>query len=347
MAITVRKIGASDFEAWDRYVFAHEAGTFCHLAGWKSVVEQGAQQDCPYLVAEQDGDVVGVLPLTLRRSRLFGDALISSMFAVYGGALATNDKAYEALDAAAWRIAQGAGLQTISYKTVNARHKGEAGWSVDATTAATFKKPLKKTADEILVDIPRKQRAVVRKSLQNGLVCRWEKDLETFYALYAVSVRNLGTPVFPKAMFQAFLTVFEDLVEIQNIYAPSGKPVASLMSFYHGDEVLPYYAGGDVDARQYGAHDFMYYQLMLRAAKKGKKVFDFGRSKTGSGPYKFKKNWGFEPTPLEYEYRLENNAAVPDLSPTNRKFELMVKMWKRLPLKLANTIGPPIARHLG
>jgi len=347
MTVAVRQISASDGDAWDAFVRSHAEGTFCHLAGWKRVVEEGAEQECPYLIAEDAGNIVGILPLTYRKSLLFGDALISSMFAVYGGVLALNEDITLALEEYAWQLAKSNQLKGITYKCMTATHSGEGGWHVEKDSAATFHKTLKSSPEEILLDIPRKQRAVVRKSFKNNLTCEWGRNVEEFYPLYAESVRNLGTPVFPKKLFTAFLAVFKDDVDIQIIRTPEGQAVASLMSFYYKDTVLPYYAGGTLEARTYGAHDYMYYQLMVRAAEKGKTVFDFGRSKIGTGPYKFKCNWGFEPTPLEYQHRLREGAAPPNLNPGNRKFELMVAVWKKLPLPVANILGPLLARHLG
>jgi FemAB-related protein (PEP-CTERM system-associated) len=347
MSVNVRAMSAPDEGPWDAYVSDHSDGSFCHRAGWSRVIKEGAKQQTKYLLAEQGDKIVGVLPLVHRKSFLFGDALISSMFAVYGGPLADNSDVYKALDAEAWRIAKENGLTSLEYRTVKARNSGAEEWTTEQPTAATFRKPLKQTEDDILLDIPRKQRAVVRKSLKAGLTCSWDKDVATFYALYAESVRNLGTPVFPKRLFSEFVREFGDDVDIQVIRSPSGQAIASLMSFYHGGWVLPYYAGGCPEARKYGAHDFMYYQLMLRAAGRGVTGFDFGRSKIGSGPFRFKKNWGFEALPLEYETRLASGAVKADLNPTSKKFELMVKLWKKLPLPVANLLGPPIARHLG
>jgi len=347
MTITVRQMTESDKEAWDTYVFKHHQGTFCHRAGWKQVISQGAKQKCPYLLAEDAGKIVGVLPLVQRKSLLFGNASISSMFAVYGGPLADTDEVYNKLDAAAWGLTETARAGSMEYRSIKARHNDNSQWVIEKDVAATFHKLLKSGEDEILLDIPRKQRAVVRKGLKAGLTCCWDKDVDTFYALYAESVRNLGTPVFPKPLFQEFVHEFADDVEIQVIRTPNGEAVASLMSFYHGDWVLPYYAGGSPAARKYAAHDYMYFQLMIRAAEQGKTMFDFGRSKIGTGPYNFKKNWGFAPIPLEYETRLAPGVEKPELNPTNKKFELMVKLWKKLPLSVATLLGPSISRHLG
>ncbi len=347
MSIQVREACASDAVAWDDYVLQHGDGTFCHRFGWKTVIETGAGQTCPFLLAEENGIIVGVLPLSLRNSLLFGKACISTMFAVYGGPLANCNAVLKLLNERAWKITQANNIASLEYKTIKRTSLDNDAWHVAENEAATFYKVLKETPEDILLDIPRKQRAVVRKTLKNNITCSWERDLDTFYKLYAMSVRNLGTPVFPKKLFKAFLEVFSDDVTIQIIKSPDGEAIASLMSFYHKDHVLPYYAGGNNKARTYGAHDFMYYELMLHAFKRGCRVFDFGRSKVGTGPYKFKKNWGFEPTPLEYQYKVAEGMEKVNLNPQNKKFEMLVKIWKKLPLPIANVIGPVLSRHLG
>jgi FemAB-related protein (PEP-CTERM system-associated) len=126
-----------------------------------------------------------------------------------------------------------------------------------------------------------------------------------------------------------------------------GNPLSSVLSFYFRDEVLPYYAGDAVAARELAANDFKYWELMRRACARGLKVFDYGRSKQGTGSYAFKKNWGFEPTPLHYEYCLYRRDTVPQNNPSNAKYQLLIKTWRRMPLSWANWLGPFIVRNLG
>ncbi|MEB0164166.1 GNAT family N-acetyltransferase, partial [Glaciimonas sp. CA11.2] len=126
-----------------------------------------------------------------------------------------------------------------------------------------------------------------------------------------------------------------------------GRTISSVMSFYFRDEVLPYYGGGTAEARDVAGNDFMYWELMRYAVKKGIRVFDFGRSKQGTGAFDFKKNWGFEPQPLHYEYQLRRAQSIPDTNPLNPKYQLMIKVWQRLPLCVANVIGPHIVKNLG
>ncbi|MFC3051198.1 FemAB family XrtA/PEP-CTERM system-associated protein [Kordiimonas pumila] len=347
MAVSIRKMTSSDIASWNAFVDRHVDGTFCHYAEWKTVIENGANHECPFLVAEDNAKIVGIMPLTLRKSKLFGNALISNMFCVYGGPLAINSGVYDELDAAAWELACQNGIKVLEYRTVKARHVGDNEWSIPVANAATFQKPLQNTPEAILLDIPRKQRAVVRKTLDAGLSCSFDSDIENFYKLYAESVRGLGTPVFPKKLFTALYESFGEKIQVQIIRSPKGQAIASLMSFYADKAVLPYYAGGNQFARQYGAHDFMYYQLMIKASEKGKTHFDFGRSKMDTGPYRFKKNWGFEPVLLQYETRLAEGGTLPDLNPSSSKYRMLVAAWKRLPLPIANTIGPMLARHLG
>jgi len=119
------------------------------------------------------------------------------------------------------------------------------------------------------------------------------------------------------------------------------------MSFYFRDEVLPYYGGGTELAREVAGNDFMYWEVMRRACERGLRVFDYGRSKRGTGSFDFKKNWGFEPQPLHYEYRLVRGKRVPEHNPLNPRYRLLIKLWQRLPLALANRIGPHIVKNLG
>ncbi|MBM3523413.1 MAG: GNAT family N-acetyltransferase, partial [Alphaproteobacteria bacterium] len=110
--------------------------------------------------------------------------------------------------------------------------------------------------------------------------------------------------------------------------------------------VLPYFAGGTAAARG-GAYDLMYYTIMNRAAARGCRIFDFGRSKAGTGPFSFKKNWGFEPEFLSYEYDLAPGRSIPENNPLNPKYRMFIAAWKRLPLPIANFVGPMLSRGLG
>jgi FemAB-related protein (PEP-CTERM system-associated) len=171
--------------------------------------------------------------------------------------------------------------------------------------------------------------------------------VDGFYTIYAESVRNLGTPVFSRRYFRLLTERFGSSAEILTIF-DAETPVSSLLTFYFRDEVLPYYGGGRPRARELGAFDFMYWEVMNQAvSRRDAKLFDFGRSKMGTGSFSFKKNWGFMPQPLHYAYCLRPGQSIPEHNPLNPKYRFMIAAWKKLPLSIANRIGPPIVRGIG
>lgn len=156
-----------------------------------------------------------------------------------------------------------------------------------------------------------------------------------------------GTPALPKRYFTALKQTFGDRCEVLTVCNTSGLPVSGVLSFYFKDEVLPYYAGDRVEARELAANDFKYWDLMRRACERGLRTFDYGRSKQGTGSYDFKKNWGFEPTPLHYEYQLFKGDRIPENNPLNPKYQFFIRAWRTLPRFFVNLVGPYIVRNLG
>ncbi len=339
---TVRPFAASDGARWDAYVQAHPDATFFHRAGWKRVIEDAFGHDTHFLLAECGGEMVGVLPLAEIRSRLFGHSLGSLPFCAYGGILADHDAAYHALDTAAQALAQRLNVGALEYRNCAAQHPR---WPTK-DLYVTFRKAIEPEIEANMNAIPRKQRAMVRKGIKAGLVGEIDSDTTRFFRAYSASVHRLGTPVFSRRYFRLLKDTFGDDCEVLTITL-DGRLVASVLSFYFRDEVLPYYGGGVAEARGVAGNDFMYWDLMRRACERGIKVFDFGRSKRGTGSFDFKKNWGFEPTPLFYEYFLVKDREVPEINPLNPKYRLFIQAWKKLPLPLANTIGPLIVKNLG
>jgi FemAB-related protein (PEP-CTERM system-associated) len=327
--------------AWDAYVAACAQATFFHRAGWKPVIES-LGHDAHFLFAETDGRIEGVLPLGHMKSRLFGNALVSTPFCVYGGIAATNDAAHEALDRAACELARRLGVDYLELRNRNATDSGRPVKDL----YVFFRKPIEPDPEKNMLAIPRKQRAMVRKGINAQLVGEIDDGIGRFYEAYADSVRHLGTPVFSRKYFQKLRETFGTDCEVLTI-TRAGETIASVMSFYFRDEVLPYYGGGTRAARAVAGNDFMYWELMRRACERGVKWFDYGRSKRDTGSYSFKRNWGFEPQPLHYEYELIKAKSIPDVNPLNPKYRLFVEAWKRLPLPVTKLIGPIVSRNLG
>ena len=339
---SVAVMAEQDRSRWDAFVEAHPQGTFFHLSAWRGLIEDVFRHKTWFLLAERAGDIAGVLPLAEVKSRLFGHALTSLPFCVYGGAIGDAEAVSE-LEAEAERIAMQLGVQHLEYRNVEPRH---ADWPRQ-DLYVTFRKSIDPDVEANMLAIPRKQRAMVRKGIKNNLTSHIDEDVERFFALYADNVLRHGTPALPKRFFAALKDTFGERCEVLTVTGEDGKALSSVLSFYFRDEVLPYYAGDDLAARDFAANDFKYWELMRRACERGCKVFDYGRSKIGTGPYSFKKNWGFEPQPLSYEYRLYKRDGVPQNNPMNPKYRAFIALWRRLPIGVANAIGPYIVRNLG
>jgi FemAB-related protein (PEP-CTERM system-associated) len=327
------------------YVHAHPNGTPFHLPAWNLAVASGCRQRSHYLIVEADTHIGGVLPLTEVHSPLFGRALVSAGFAVGGGVLAADDGVAALLVDAAIALATRLSCPTIELKGGDI----QAGWHHDSTTYLGFTRPLAADDDAELLAIPRKQRAEVRKSLDLGMVVETgtaQRDRDAHYAVYATSVRNLGTPVFPRALFDAVLDAFGNDADILTVYR-DGVAVASVLSLYYQGTVMPYWGGGTAAARSLRANELMYYALMNHARRRGCLRFDFGRSKAGTGAAAYKKNWGFEPQPLSYAKYTLDGSAPRSINPLDPKYHLQVKLWQKMPLIFANRLGPMIARGLG
>jgi FemAB-related protein (PEP-CTERM system-associated) len=331
----------------DAFVHAHRDATPFHLTGWSIGVARGCRQQDHYLVAERaDGAIAGVLPLTAIGSRLFGRALVSSGFAVGGGILAHDDATAKILADTAWSLAGELRCPTLELRGGSA--PGD-GWHIDEDTYLGFARSLAADDDAELAAIPRKQRAEVRKALAADLTVETgqaTRDLAAHYAVYAESVRNLGTPVFPRALFAQVVAALGDAADVLTV-RHDGKPVASVLSLYFNDTVYPYWGGGTFAARGLRANDRMYFALMSHARARGCTRFDFGRSKAGTGAAAFKRNWGFEPQPLGYAVRTAEGAAPREINPLSPRYRMQVAAWRKLPLWAANRIGPTIARGLG
>jgi FemAB-related protein (PEP-CTERM system-associated) len=328
---------------WDAFVKGREEGTFFHLSGWKHAIEKGLGHRCHFLYAEEGGEIKGVLPVVHVKSLLFGNGLISNGFCVYGGPLVADEAALAVLDGAAQALFHATGAQYLEYRCRRPLHPE---WAVKDAMYVTFRRTLSEDHEANMKAIPRKQRAMVRKGIASGLTSEEDTEIDRLFAVYAESVRNLGTPVFPKKWFRALKAEFGEACQ-NLVILHEGKPVAGVMSFFFRDEVLPYYGGGTQAARPVAANDFMYWEAMRLAVDRGARLFDFGRSKIGTGSHDFKKHWGFEPEPLYYEFRLKEGESLPEVNPLNPKYQTMIAIWRRLPLAVANRMGPLIARNLG
>ncbi|MCM2681472.1 FemAB family XrtA/PEP-CTERM system-associated protein [Echinimonas agarilytica] len=343
--LLIRTMQQHEMDAWDAYVDQHSQGSFFHLSGWQRIAREVFGHTPHYLVALDHDAIVGVLPLVEQKSRLFGHALISTPFCVYGGILSNDESIREALEDKSVELGHQLGVDFVELRD---RYAAEirAPWQIHCKHV-TIGCDIAESPDAILAGVKKKQRAVLRHSMKNELSFSVTPDADTCYDIYAESVRNLGTPVFTDKLFSALMDVFPERSETLVVRNKEQKAVSAVLSFYYKNQVLPYYGGGLFEARGLKSNDYMYYQLMCHAQTKGCDYFDFGRSKLDSGSYKYKKHWGMPEQTLHYRFALIKADALPNLSPNNPKYKLLINTWQKLPVFISRMIGPMISKYLG
>jgi FemAB-related protein (PEP-CTERM system-associated) len=312
------------------------------------VVENTWDHESHCLYAESGGEISGALPLFHVKSRWFGSMLVSTPNAVYGGALAAEAETGRRLIRAAILLAR---ELEVDYLELRDTELVEDVFTEETfhrqNLYVAFEHPITTDEEALMKSFPRDIRRMIRQGSKHGLTPEFGREelLDEFYNVYAASVRNLGTPVFPKKLFSQFLRTFPGDCDI--LLIRQGKRVAGgVMNFYFRDAVLPYYGGAYPEFYRTGINNFMYWELMRAAASRGYKTFDFGRSKRGTGSYEFKRGWAMTERALPYKFHLVRAKEMPNLNPTNPKFKLMIEVWKRLPLGATKLIGPRIVRNL-
>ena len=340
--MNIRKATDADQKEWDAYVHRHPEGSPFHLTAWQLAVRKAFNHPEHYFIAEDDGKICGLFPAIQLKSLLFGNILSSVPFAAEGGMLADNDTVFDTLLAEAKNLTRTLGADYCEFKFF---HPKETGLN-ESGSHFSFIKELSTDHDTNMKAIPRKQRAMVRKGIKAGLAAITGNDrLDDFYEIFARNVHRLGTPVYPKKWFKALLDTFGDNAEVM-VVEHEGKVISGVFTLYYKDKVLPYYAGSLLEHRRLAPNDFQYWQLMCRAVDRGCRYFDYGRSKKGSGHYSFKKNWGFEPKPLHYQFFLNTIDTLPEVNPLNPRYKRKIELWKKLPHQVTRIIGPYIVKNI-
>ncbi len=340
----IREYTTKDKSAWDRYVLTHPSATIFHLIAWKEVVEDAFSHKSFYLLSEDErtGRITGIFPVFEIKSFLFGHYMVSNPFAELGGILADDESIQALLLKRAVEISE---KRNCDY--LELRNRKELPGLLTKSLYYNFQREISQDHDKNLKAIPRKSRAMVRKGIKSGLVSEMGHHLlSEFYEMLSLNFHRLGTPVFARSYLEELLKKEELKTNILIIRTREKEVCAGVMTFFFKDQVVPYYAGSDFTMRHLGPNDFMYWELMRYGADKGYRIFDYGRSKEGTGSFSFKKHWGFKPTSLAYQYHLVKIDELPNLSPANPKYKKKIEMWQKLPLWLTKIIGPMIARNL-
>jgi FemAB-related protein (PEP-CTERM system-associated) len=326
---------------WDAFVMTHPEATFFHQTGWKRVMENTYGYRPYYFCAKRNGHITGIAPAFLTSNWVTGRCLISLPFAVYGGVCSADAETESVL---LNHLEQLAHELNVEYLDLRNRNGGLLpGYHLNERYA-TFTIPLASDTEALYKTFPKDIRYMIRKGEKAGLTTRRGIDqLSSFYRLMTINLRRLGTPAFPRALFENLLREYPDQVDLTVIYAQD-RAVAGGMSFFFRDWMQPYYIGSVEEAKVLAANNFLWWQLIKLGAETGRRVFDFGRSKRDSGNYDFKKKWNPEIAPLNYQVRLIRRKDVPNFSPTNPSFERATNIWKKIPLGLTRVIGPHVVR---
>lgn len=326
--------------AWDAFVARTEGSSFCHLAGWREVLSGVLGAECLYWAATADGAIEGVLPLVRVRSRLFGHYLVSLPFLNYGGPLGSPvAKQRLAQDAVSEALHSRADL--LELRTRDARDLQLPVSSRKITVILD----LPDTRDELWKAFPSKLRTQIRRATKEGLVPRFGPHHRTaFYDVFARTMRDLGTPVLPAALFERIAVVFPEQVVFGAVYN-GGQPVAAGCGFIWNGEFEMTWAGARRETRSVGSNMLLYCAFMEEMIARGVRTFNFGRCTPGSGTHAFKLQWGSRDLPLPWcQFTRNGHQATP--SPKDPAFAWGPRLWRRLPLPIANLLGPRLVRYL-
>jgi FemAB-related protein (PEP-CTERM system-associated) len=334
---------ATSEQEWDAFVTAHPDASSYHAWRWRSVFERAFGHETVYLIAHRAGDVVGVLPLVLFRSWLFGRFAVSLPFVNYGGVVADDADAGRALLQRAVEIAKDGRLAHVELRHSSRQFADLACKQHKVGMVLS----LPSTADDMWTKLDRKVRNQVRKAEKSGLVVEsgGAELLREFYRVFAHNMRDLGTPVYSRRLFEE---VFAQFPETSRVFLVQHQwiTVAAGVTYRHRNIVEVPCASSLAAYRAMCPNNLLYWRVIEWAISERLQSLDFGRSTPGEGTFHFKRQWGAVPQPLYWEYALMAWDGVPDRSPKNPKFHRAIAIWKRLPVSIASTLGPKIVRWI-
>lgn len=331
-------------DQWRRYVEGHPSATLFHGLPWRDALLRTFPHHALYAMAMRGEKPVGVLPMVFIKSVFLGRCMVSVPFGVYGGILSDDAGATRALVEEAHRLAD-----EFRAQYVELRHFNEPeGLELPATDLyCTFVRELPSDPGACVAELPRKARAEVRKARRNGdlAVDVDGIELEHFHHLFVVNKRKLGSPPFPLSLFYNLKDALGDRAMLLSV-RHGERVVAAVMSFIHGDTMMPYYSGSLPESHALSANNLMYTALMEHAVERGLHRFDFGRSRKGTGSFAFKKNQGFEPRELHYSYLIRDGSPLPEVNAGSPRYEFARKVFRILPTFAAKKVGSYVAKRL-
>ena len=332
-----------DVLAWDSYVLrsSHSAGY--HLSGWRRVIQEAFGHQTYYLSAKEEGIIQGVAPLVLLSSPVFGRFLVSLPFVNYGGLIADSREAHSLLESSIVEQAE-----ALKATHVELRHEDpvDTSW-VSSERKVSMRLSLPASYDALVKTFPSKLRSQVRRAQKEGMLTQvgGRECLDAFYAVFSRCMRDLGTPVYGKEFFLKILEVFPKEARICVVSHGTTPVAAGFLYGFRSSLEIPW-AASDKRYNKLAPNMLLYGSALEYACQQGFQVFDFGRSTPDSGTYRFKAQWGAQPKQLHWYYWMKDGQSIPGLNPQNPKYALAIRLWQKLPLAVANLLGPHIVKHL-
>lgn len=335
----------TDSAKWDKYVGQHPDGTLYHHFAWAGLIQKTLKQTPRYLKAEDEqGNIVGVLPLVNLKSLIFGNFLVSMPYFNYGGALANNEAIAAQLISESTKMADRLGVSHVQYRC-------SSDCMTDEFPVATHKVnmilDLPESQDALGKSIGSKRRSQIKRPIREGVSHKigGKELVDDFYQVFCLNMRDLGTPVYSKKLFENIFDTFPNNTKICVVYW-EGKPVSSGFLMHYKDKLEIPWASTVRYANRISVNMYLYWQILSYAIEAGFKQFDFGRSTVDAGTYKFKKQWGAQPHQCYWYHYVPEGKALPDLSPDNESFGLAIKIWQKLPLAVTRIVGPSLVRNI-
>ena len=328
---------------WDRYVQSNPSATLYHRWAWKTVIEKSLDHRTYYLAARSEGRIVGILPLVVLKSRLFGRFMVSMPYFNYGGLLCDHEQAEERLLQSAKEIGEGEKISFIELRHLEQR----PALSSTKSHKVTMLLDLQEDEANQWKALGAKLRNQIRKAQKSGLEVHigHTEYLSDFYHIFSVNMRRLGTPIYSKLFFRTILEEFRSCSNVL-VIRHHGNPVAAGIMAGAGTTLEMPWASSIREWNPLCPNTLLYWEALKWAMQHGYQHFDFGRSTPGEGTYKFKEQWGATPVQLYWQYWLRNGTPLPNLSPTNSKYRMAIHLWRRLPLSVTQWLGPQIVKYI-
>ena len=341
--LEIRLLSECDAKDWDEFACSNTSGSIFHTLAWRRILERTFFYKSIYVAAYENGAICGIVPLFLVPRPFGGSVLVSVPFGVYGGIVAEGHAVAMSLLNAIKHMVVEKGVNSLELRQFE---KLDERLPIK-DLYYTFVREIYDGEEKNMAAIPRKQRRMIRQGIKYGLRSQVGglDLLQDFYFVYSTSLRNLGTPAFPLIYFQVLFQELGAQCKILSVFYEN-KVVASVLTFFYRDCVMPYYGGGLPEYQHLAIYDYMYWELMRYGWEHGYKLYDFGRSKHNTGPFHFKRHWGFEPRALPYQYYLPKGGSIPNVNPLNPKIQPFIALWKHLPLSMANRLGPFLIKYL-